>query len=961
MRVLSYLAIAAMTFCPTLMWAQAAPTSQKQIEDLEKQIADLKKRLAELKAPPTKKTLSLADADLWENVLSQDIAPNGKWVAVGVGNQKKNRILLTSVETGKVTTITTDIARGNPGFSEDSNFFVCTASKAGTSQLIFVELANGKQTILDNISSYKLSKGTPTWLALRPSPKKSASPPAPGATGPIAASAGTNRDLILHDLKTGKSIPLGNISDFEFNKTGNLLAMIVTTDAGVGSGVQIFDTTSAALTMLESSSSSYSSLNWNKEGTALTVMKSFEDKELKNEKYYGILGVKFTGKQPEIITFDPKQEKTFPKDMGLVTQRQPRWTEDLQGFVFGIKTQEKKEATKPAPKAPAKTDNPPKSTTAAPAPNNPNRPAVVVWHWKDSRLQPKQALDASRDKNENYLAWYSLKTKKTVALGSEDAPQVGITAKDQYAYASITAPYDLQASLDGISYRNIDQVDLATGKRTNILTKIRWFFGSSNDGKGLLYYQDGNYWYYSFAGKKSVNITKASTTSFINTEDDHNVDRPPTRFMGWAKDGQSVFISDNWDIWQIPVTGDAGTNLTVNGKKDGIRYQSILDLNPESEGIDPAQPIYFPYVVQKTKKNGYVRRLPGSATLTTIVEGDADFTRLAKAKNADLFTYQKTTAIDSPNIFQVDGTFKNAKQLTTTNPQQKDYLWMAGTRVLHYESFDKKPLQAALYLPANYQAGKKYPTVVYIYEKLSDRIHSYSPPSSSAFNVSIYTSNGYAVLMPDITYEINNPGGSSVKCILAALDAAEKTGVVDPQKMALHGHSWGGYQTAYAITQTKRFKAAIAGAPLTNLISMYSSMYWNSGIANQPIFESSQGRFTAGYWALQDAYIRNSPVFNAQNVETPLLLLHNDKDGAVDFTQGVEYFNTLRRLEKPVVMLQYKGENHGLAVESNRKDYAIRMREFFDHHLQGKSAPDWWKEGVPHLKLEDHLKSRPLK
>jgi dipeptidyl aminopeptidase/acylaminoacyl peptidase len=160
------------------------------------------------------------------------------------------------------------------------------------------------------------------------------------------------------------------------------------------------------------------------------------------------------------------------------------------------------------------------------------------------------------------------------------------------------------------------------------------------------------------------------------------------------------------------------------------------------------------------------------------------------------------------------------------------------------------------------------------------------------------------------------------------------------------------------ITQTDRFKSAVAGAPLTNLVSMYSSIYWNRGIANGPIFESSQGRFTGPYWDLQDAYVRNSPVYHAKNVTTPLLLLHNDKDGAVDFTQGVEYYNTLRRLEKPVVMLEYKGENHGLARAENRKDYAARMLEFFDHHLKGKPAPDWWKDGVPYLKMSDHLKAR---
>lgn len=222
----------------------------------------------------------------------------------------------------------------------------------------------------------------------------------------------------------------------------------------------------------------------------------------------------------------------------------------------------------------------------------------------------------------------------------------------------------------------------------------------------------------------------------------------------------------------------------------------------------------------------------------------------------------------------------------------------------------------------------------------------------------MYTSNGYAVFMPDIAYQVNDPGRSACWCVMPALEAAIATGVVDRDRVGLHGHSWGGYQTAFLITQTNAFKAAVAGAPLTNLISMYSSIYWNTGFANQPIFESSQGRFTGGYWDDLEAYTRNSPVYYAKNVNTPLLLLHNDKDGAVDWNQGIEYFNTLRRLGKPVVMLQYKGENHGLVKPANQRDYTQRMREFFDHHLLGRPAPAWLIDGVPHLKHEEHLKER---
>ncbi len=212
--------------------------------------------------------------------------------------------------------------------------------------------------------------------------------------------------------------------------------------------------------------------------------------------------------------------------------------------------------------------------------------------------------------------------------------------------------------------------------------------------------------------------------------------------------------------------------------------------------------------------------------------------------------------------------------------------------------------------------------------------------------------------MPDIVYKLDDPGMSAVWCVIPGVKAAIKTGVIDETKIGIQGHSWGGYQTCFLVTQTSMFKAAAAGAALTNMISMYDLIYWNSGSGNMSIFEASQGRFKGAPWENWDSYLRNSPVYHVKNVTTPLLMLHNDKDGAVDFTQGIEFYNALRRLKKPVVLIQYKGENHGLAKIENRKDYAVRMMEFFDYHLKGAPAPAWLQSGVDRLKLNDHLEKR---
>jgi len=265
---------------------------------------------------------------------------------------------------------------------------------------------------------------------------------------------------------------------------------------------------------------------------------------------------------------------------------------------------------------------------------------------------------------------------------------------------------------------------------------------------------------------------------------------------------------------------------------------------------------------------------------------EAQFNRLLKARKANRYFYTRETHRDFPDYYAADASLSQNLRITEANPQQKEFLWSAGARLVDYVSDKGKKLQAALFLPADYQEGKKYPTIVYIYEKLSSNLNRHFLPTANGFNQSYYTSQGYAVLMPDISYTINDPGMSAVWCVLPALKAAIETGLVDSKKVGLHGHSWGGYQTAFLITQTEAFAAAVAGAPLTNMISMYSSIYWNTGSANQPIFESSQGRFTGGYWENLEAYTRNSPVYYATRVKTPLLLLHNDKDGAVVSTRA---------------------------------------------------------------------------
>jgi dipeptidyl aminopeptidase/acylaminoacyl peptidase len=842
-----------------------------------------------------------------------------------------------------------------------------------------VNLATGEKHEYPKIRRFAFSGDAATWIALQRYPAQTTPPPVgtgqaggqPGAAaGAGAAGAASDRprgtDLILRELATNQELNVGNVADFSFSRDGRSLAWTIDAQDKIGNGIQVRDMTRGTVSVLDSGAASYERPSWTEKGDGLAVLKGTEDKSYRDKMYSVVAFTSVMTTSPQKSTYDPAGDKSFPTGMTISPNRDPGWTEDLQAITFGIHTPRRKDTQADAA---ADADNPPPAREADDqrgSANSDNANAdekvdLVLWHWQDRRLQSQQEVQESRDRNFSYLAEYRVQPKKFIRLADEDLRTVNVAPKERYAVGFDDREYELIGNLDGRRYQDVYVIDMATGERKLAAKRVRWYNGPSPDGTALMFFEDGNYQLYTMDSGQIRNVTQTAPISFVNTEDDHNVVKPPTQFIGWAKGSKAVLLQDNWDVWEVPVAGGAPVNLTVNGRKDSIRYQRRFALEPpevRDEGIDLSKPLYFQAYSEWTKKGGIARIDPTKPGVQLVTWGDAAFTRLTKAKGADVFVYTRETSLEPGDYYATDAAFGQGARLTDLRPVMAPFTWSAGVQLVNYTSDKGDKLQAALFLPANYEKGKAYPTVVNFYERMSNTANQFATPSANGFNRSVYTSNGYAVLVPDIAYRVNDPGMSAVWCMVPAVKAAIATGIVDPRKIGITGHSWGGYQTAFLVTQTDIFAAAVAGAPLTDMVSMYSLIYKNTGGGNGAIFESSQGRFKGGFWDNWDAYYRNSPVFFAKNVKTPLMILHNDKDGAVDFTQGVEYFNTLRRLQKPVIMLEYTGENHGLRKPSNQRDYTVRMMEFFDHHLKGAPAPDWMIKGVPRLQMEEHLKER---
>ena len=809
--------------------------------------------------------------------------------------------------------------------------------------MIVVELATGKKTEFDKIRRFAFSGERSTMLAMHRYGATPAVPPPAAAPGAKEDDKATGTDLILYEMSTGNEMNVGNVADFSFDKKGNWLAWIIDAQDKLGNGVELRNLATGAVMPLDNAKATYKGLTWTENGDGLATMRGVEDKAWE-EKLYTVVAFKKSANGMEKILFDPA--KDVPKGMSVSPNRNPMWMADLSTVTFGIHelhAKKKKSDSEEKDKAPAKEED------------TPDQPDMVIWHYKDSRLQPMQQVQETSDKNFSFLCAYRVADQKFMRLADDDVRSVTITPESKYAMGIDVRNYELDGNLSGRRYEDVYAIDVKTGDRKLAVKKAHYVMGPSPDGSHILYYDDGAFFTFDATSGQSYNITKQISATFWDQEDDHNVVKPPHRPIGWTKDSSAVLLSDGWDIWKAPAHGGAGVNLTGNGARDKIRYRLRYRLDPDEKGIDLAQPMYVNAYGEWTKKAGIAVLEPGSKAVKMLSWDDAAYGSLMKAKRADAYVYTRETVSESPNFHL--GLAGGAK-ITDVNPQQKDFLWTKGSRIVDYVSDKGDKLQGTLYLPANYEPGKSYPTIVYIYEKLSQGTNAYPQPGYNGFSVATYTSNGYAVFTPDIVYKINDPGMSAVWCVVPAVRAAIATGVVDAKRVGIHGHSWGGYQTAFLVTQTKIFAAAIAGAPLTDMIAMYNAVYWNTGSANQPIFESSQGRFTGSPQDNMEAYVRNSPVYHAKNVTTPLIILHNDKDGAVDWTQGIEYFNTLRRLGKPVVMLQYKGENHGLRKPENLKDYTMRMKDFFDYRLSDKEPPKWLIEGVPLLKMKEHLEER---
>jgi dipeptidyl aminopeptidase/acylaminoacyl peptidase len=601
------------------------------------------------------------------------------------------------------------------------------------------------------------------------------------------------------------------------------------------------------------------------------------------------------------------------------------------------------------------------SVTAQPEPEkdddseagNDEKVIVDLWHWKDDYIQPMQKVRAEQDRNRSYRAIYHIKEGKLVQLADEMMQNVNPSNNGLWAIGTDDRDYRTSvgwATFGGLSDAYL--VNTLDGTRKQLLKKHQFGMMLSPNGKYALYY-DGKDWNtVSIPEGKVVNLTKNLGVNFWR--EDNDVPNRPSGYgnAGWVKDDKYVLLYDRYDIWQVAPDGSSAKILTDGvGRREKIEFRYVR-LDPEEKFVDPGKPLLLRAENQWTMDSGFYRDRVDGGMPEKLVMAAKNFSNPAKAKDADVLLLTASRFDAYPDLLVTNSNFKDLKKVSNAGEQMSRFLW--GTaELVSYKNLDGVPLNGVLLKPENFDPQKKYPMIVYIYERLSQSLHQFASPSpGTSINRAFYASNGYLVLLPDIVYTIGYPGQSALKCVMPAIQSVVDQGFVDEKAIGIQGHSWGGYQIAYMVTQTNRFRAAAPGAVVANMTSAYSGIRWGTGLPRQFQYEQTQSRIGGNLWEYPMRFFENSPVFHAHRVQTPILMLHNDNDDAVPWYQGIEYYLALRRLGKEVYLFNYNGEYHGLRKRQNQKDYTRRMQEFFDHFLKGKPKAEWMEKGIPYLQRE---------
>jgi dipeptidyl aminopeptidase/acylaminoacyl peptidase len=936
-------------------------------------------------AAPGTRVLGVEDYARWRTIQDAQLSHDGKWVVYGLRHAN------TLAPDAKPVLRLRDVAAGTeveiadasePSFSPDGKWLAylvevhpkrpapkgadTTATPAPTDSVAVTpaptpvtpargtngttikrrwelrELATGATRSWQEIQSATFSTSY-GHLVLRRRPATGGGSGGGSAAGPNAP---RGLDAILHDLTTGRSLYLGSVNEIAFNKQGTHLAYTVDAAVRDANGVYLATLATGRIEALDNDTLRYARLAWNDAGTALAVLKGREV-EKKRERTNRLIVFSNVTAPAAPMVLDPATAAGFPAGFEVSERASLEWSEDGQRIFLGI-----------IPQTTAPDTGRRKSTDSL--------ANVDVWLTQDERIQSQQMIQAEMDRNRTFRQAFEVATGRYITLTDSAMRELELPVTGIWAVGRDPRPYISDYKPSAADFFRVNTV---TGERTPMLTGQltgQHVGGISPDGTRYLYWKDARWHAYDLAAGTSRAIG-AGAPSLVNREFDYPGPVPSYGVAGYAADGSGVIAQARYDLWLLPFDAAAPARNLTNGvgTRNEIVFRPVritpIDSTVQraarvAREIDLSAPITLSAYGQWTKKSGFYRLADGA--LQELVYDDAAFSTPNGVAGSDLVLFTRQTFREFPDLLLARQELANPVKISDANPHQAEYRW--GRRILFdYTTRRGVKLQGVLALPDGYVTGQKLPMLVTFYEKNSQTMHRYPTPSflTGMGGMPVEAvSRGYATMLPDVHFHT----GSSHSDMLDAVEAATRKviamGYADPQRIGVHGHSYGGEGAAFIGTRSNLFAAVGMGAGVTDLTTDFSQSWgWSyqvtggSGQNGSGYYLYGQGRWGFSPWDNPERYRFESAMTHAPNAKAPFLIMHGTADPTVGFSEGMNFYNALRYNGKSAVMLAYPGEGHGLRGLANRKDLTIRYFEFFDHYLRGADAPAWLTTGVPYI------------
>ena len=885
-----------------------------------------------MKTSAQKKELDHTVYDSWQSIRETSFHPQGKYIIYAIVPQEGDgRFIIRNVKTGNELSIARAtqavftengeylVAKIKPSFVETRKAKIDKkkADEMPKDSLVIVELATNTIQKIPSVKSFQLAEHGNDMIVYLKDKK-----------GDINKEGS---DLVMRDLSSAKEKTFSNISQYLIHPKAMGVVMYQVKTKQKESQIllaTIADTNTKILTKQVYTATNFI---WDEEGKQLAylVEKDSADKALQKNYYLAY----YTPSLETAISIFDKSNKTIPTNYTIGGDRKMKFSKSGNKLEFGVQ-----------PILPIKDTSLPDF----------DRVSVDIWHYNDPMIQPAQlkALESTLKSTE--LVFLNTQNKNTIYLGKIKDRDLMTTAEGDGAivYATIDSSYLLASQWQGFSLKDIYAIATNDGQRK--LIQKEWkgnLMSASYDGNALLYYDEPQkkYFAYNATTGKTIQIAKDIKTSLFDEENDLPDDPNAYGIAKWMDNNQEVLMYDRYDIWLVDVNGIKASKKLTNGRMNKIISRFIeTDAERKTLAKNAILLIKGYSEVDKSELISTLNLADGAFNLINQVP--MHFTTIVGASHSNDIAVMQEDEVKSPNLYlyTLAATKQNPTSIATINTQQANYNWMSS-QIVKWKAYSGKMAEGVLYLPENFDAKKKYPMIVYFYERSNQTLHNYlaPAPTPSRLNIPFFASRGYIVFVPDIWYTRGYPGQSAYDYILSGTRAMIQKGFVDSTKVGLQGQSWGGYQIAYLITKTNLYAAAWAGAPVVNMTSAYSGIRWGPGISRQFQYEKSQTRLGASLWERPDLYIKNSPLFSLPNIKTPLVIMSNDADDAVPWYQGIEMYSDMKRLNKKVWLLVYNNEAHNLVERKNRKDIQIREQQFFDTYLKGAPMPEWLSKGVP--------------